>query len=58
MDRGSVYTVLITLPYGEVYASFISVGMPVRLQAGERVLATGSVMAVLEEKGGGGVGIC
>jgi hypothetical protein len=46
MERGQTYDVLINLPYGEHYAAHLVLGMEVRLQVGERVIATGSITHV------------
>ena len=43
MKRGSTYEVVITLPYGEKYATHLHSGMPVRLQVGNRTIGTGTV---------------
>lgn len=43
MKRGETYEVVISLPYGEHYAAHLRPGMPVRLQVGGRIVATGTV---------------
>jgi hypothetical protein len=47
MERGQTYEVTIKLPYGEHYAEHLVPGMDIRLQVGERVIATGAVTRVL-----------
>lgn len=46
MKRGHCYDVIITLSYGQRYKAHLLPGMDVRLQVGERIIATGSVTNV------------
>jgi hypothetical protein len=51
MERGQAYDVLIKLPYGEQYEAHLIPEMEVKLQVGERVIATGTVTHLTVESG-------
>ena len=48
LDKGARHEVIIALPYGEVLGDHLGASAKFRLQVGGRLLATGTILSVVE----------